>query len=81
VKANDGTAGVDNESINAFASKLSDNLYRLWNRIGSGSYFFPPLTAVGLRGSMSALANPYDNAQVESFMQTLKVELRSVAVR
>ena len=42
VKANGGSAGVDQESIETFESKLSDNLYRLWNRMGSGSYFPPP---------------------------------------
>ena len=46
VKANGGSAGVDEESIEEFASKLSDNLYKLWNRMGSGSYFPPPVKAV-----------------------------------
>lgn len=46
VKANGGSAGVDRESIEAFESKLGDNLYRLWNRMGSGSYFPPPVKAV-----------------------------------
>jgi RNA-directed DNA polymerase len=46
VKANGGSAGVDQESIEAFESKLGDNLYRLWNRMGSGSYFPPPVKAV-----------------------------------
>ena len=46
VKANGGSAGVDQESIEAFERKLGDNLYRLWNRMGSGSYFPPPVKAV-----------------------------------
>jgi len=46
VKANGGSAGVDGESIAAFESKLSDNLYKLWNRLCSGSYFPPPVKAV-----------------------------------
>ena len=46
VKANGGSAGVDQESIETFESKLGDNLYRLWNRMGSGSYFPPPVKAV-----------------------------------
>jgi len=46
VKANGGSAGVDGESIEAFESKLKDNLYKLWNRMGSGSYFPPPVKAV-----------------------------------
>ena len=46
VKANGGSAGVDGESIETFESKLKDNLYKLWNRMGSGSYFPPPVKAV-----------------------------------
>ena len=46
VKANGGSAGVDQESIEVFERKLGDNLYRLWNRMGSGSYFPPPVKAV-----------------------------------
>ena len=39
VKANQGAAGVDGESITAFDSDLKNNLYRIWNRMSSGSYF------------------------------------------
>ena len=46
VKANGGAAGVDAESIEMFESKLSDNLYKLWNRLCSGSYFPPPVKGV-----------------------------------
>ena len=46
VKANGGAAGVDGESIEAFEGKLSDNLYKLWNRLCSGSYFPPPVKGV-----------------------------------
>lgn len=46
VKANGGSAGIDGESIEEFESKLSDNLYKLWNRMCSGSYFPPPVKAV-----------------------------------
>ena len=45
VKANGGSAGVDNESIEEFEKSLGDNLYKLWNRMGSGSYL-PPVKAV-----------------------------------
>ena len=38
VKANRGAAGIDEESIEDFERKLKDNLYRLWNRMSSGSY-------------------------------------------
>ncbi|MGB3941011.1 MAG: group II intron reverse transcriptase/maturase [Candidatus Manganitrophaceae bacterium] len=46
VKANGGSAGVDQESIEAFERKLHDNLYPLWNRMASGSYFPAPVKAV-----------------------------------
>jgi RNA-directed DNA polymerase len=46
VKANGGAAGVDKESIEMFEGKLSDNLYKLWNRLCSGSYFPPPVKGV-----------------------------------
>jgi RNA-directed DNA polymerase len=46
VKANGGSAGVDGESIEAFEKSLGNNLYKLWNRMGSGSYFPPPVKAV-----------------------------------
>lgn len=39
VKANKGAAGVDGQSIADFEKKLGDNLYKLWNRMSSGSYF------------------------------------------
>lgn len=39
VKANKGSAGVDGESMADFESNLKDNLYKLWNRMSSGSYF------------------------------------------
>lgn len=46
VKANGGSAGVDQESIEEFEQKVGDNLYKLWNRMASGSYFPPPVKAV-----------------------------------
>ena len=46
VKANKGAAGVDGQSIEQFEQDLKNNLYRLWNRMSSGSYFPPPVKAV-----------------------------------
>ena len=43
VKANKGAEGVDGESIAEFEEKLYDNLYKIWNRMSSGSYFPPPV--------------------------------------
>lgn len=46
VKANKGAAGVDGQSIENFDKKWKDNLYKLWNRMSSGSYFPPPVRRV-----------------------------------
>lgn len=46
VKANKGAAGVDEESIQKFEANLKDNLYKIWNRMSSGSYFPPLVKAV-----------------------------------
>ena len=48
VKANQGAAGVDGQSIADFEADLSNNLYRLWNRMSSGSHFPPPVRRVDL---------------------------------
>ena len=48
VRANRGAAGVDQQSLDDFAVKLKDNLYKLWNRMSSGSYFPPPVKAVSI---------------------------------
>jgi RNA-directed DNA polymerase len=46
VKANRGAAGVDGESLAAFEKDLKGNLYKVWNRMSSGSYFPPPVRLV-----------------------------------
>jgi RNA-directed DNA polymerase len=46
VKANQGAAGVDEQSIAEFERDLKGNLYKLWNRMSSGTYFPPPVRAV-----------------------------------
>ena len=46
VKANKGSAGVDGQTIEMFESDLNRNLYRIWNRMSSGSYFPPAVKAV-----------------------------------
>ena len=47
VKANQGVAGVDGQSIAEFEANLSGNLYKIWNRLSSGSYF-PPVRRVDI---------------------------------
>jgi RNA-directed DNA polymerase len=46
VKGNQGAPGVDGQSIGAFEEDLKDNLYKVWNRMSSGTYFPPPVRAV-----------------------------------
>lgn len=46
VRANQGAAGIDGESIEMFEADLSRNLYKLWNRMSSGSYFPPSVKQV-----------------------------------
>jgi group II intron reverse transcriptase/maturase len=46
VKANNGAAGVDGQTIEMFDADLQNNLYKLWNRLASGSYLPPPVMRV-----------------------------------
>ncbi len=48
VKANQGAAGVDGQSIQDFEARLAGNLYKLWNRLSSGSYMPPPVRRVDI---------------------------------
>jgi RNA-directed DNA polymerase len=48
VNTNKGTTGVDGESLQAFEAKLKDKLYKLWNRLSSGSYFPAPVKGVSI---------------------------------
>jgi group II intron reverse transcriptase/maturase len=46
VRSNKGAAGIDEETIEMYEERLEDNLYMLWNRMSSGSYFPPPVLEV-----------------------------------
>jgi RNA-directed DNA polymerase len=48
VRANQGAAGVDAESVAEFEADVKNNLYKLWNRMSSGSYFPPPVRTVAI---------------------------------
>jgi RNA-directed DNA polymerase len=48
VKANKGSAGVDGQSIAEFEEDLKNNLFKIWNRMSSGSYFPPPVRRVNI---------------------------------
>lgn len=61
VKANQGSAGVDKESLEEFQTNLLPNLYKLWNRLSSGSYFPKPVWEVSIpkaNGSKRILGIP-----------------------
>ncbi|GHT99901.1 hypothetical protein FACS1894126_6210 [Alphaproteobacteria bacterium] len=61
VKANRGSAGIDEQSIKDFEKDLKDNLYKIWNRMSSGSYFPPSVKAVEIpkkAGGMRRLGIP-----------------------
>ena len=48
VRANAGSAGIDQQSIEDFEADLKNNLYKLWNRMSSGSYFPPSVKGVNI---------------------------------
>jgi RNA-directed DNA polymerase len=48
VKSSKGAAGVDGQTIEQFEANLKGNLYKIWNRMSSGTYFPPPVRAVSI---------------------------------
>jgi len=61
VKANKGSAGIDHQSLQDFDADKSNNLYKLWNRLSSGSYMPPPVLRVEIPkgdGGMRKLGIP-----------------------
>jgi len=48
VKSNKGAAGVDGQTIEQFEADLKGNLYKIWNRMSSGTYFPPPVRSVSI---------------------------------
>ena len=83
VKANQGSAGVDKESLEEFQANLLKNLYKLWNRLNSGGYFPKPLREVSIRkanGSKCKLGirTVSDRAAQQVFKAYLKPRLEAV---
>lgn len=77
VKANAGAAGVDRVSLQAFEENLKDNLYKLWNRMSSGSYMPPPVRAVAIpkkSGGERTLGIPTVADRVAQMVVKLQVE-------
>ena len=78
VKANRGAAGVDQESIKDFEEDLKNNLYKIWNRLSSGSYFPPPVKAVSIpkkSGGERVLGIPTVSDRIAQMVIKLECEL------
>jgi hypothetical protein len=76
VKANQGAAGVDGQSIEAFEADLKNNLYKVWNRMSSGSYFPPPVRLVEIPkagGGLRPLGIPIPRAYCISSQSDLGI--------
>ena len=79
VKANGGAAGIDEQSIAQFEQNLQRNLYKVWNRMSSGSYFPPPVRQVEIpkrSGGKRALGIPTVADRVAQTAVKLLVEPR-----
>lgn len=76
VRENGGAAGVDGVTIGQFEERLKDNLYRLWNRMSSGSYFPGPVRAVEIpkKGGTRVLGIPNVVDRVAQTVAVLALE-------
>lgn len=77
VKANKGSPGIDGESIEMFEKDLRNNLYRIWNRMSSGSYFPPSVKAVPIpkkSGGVRILGVPTVSDRVAQMVVKLRLE-------
>ena len=77
VKANAGSAGVDKQSIGDFEEHLKDNLYKIWNRMSSGTYFPPAVKAVPIpkkSGGVRILGVPTVSDRVAQMVVKLHFE-------
>jgi RNA-directed DNA polymerase len=77
VAANKGAAGVDRQSIAEFEQDLKNNLFKLWNRMSSGSYFPPPVRAVEIPkkdGGIRVLGVPTVSDRIAQTVVTMVLE-------
>jgi RNA-directed DNA polymerase len=77
VKANKGAAGIDEESIADFEINLKGNLYKIWNRMSSGSYFPPPVRVVEIAkkgGGQRKLGVPTVSDRIAQMVAKLYLE-------
>jgi RNA-directed DNA polymerase len=83
VKANKGAAGVDGVTIEAFEKDLNDNLYKIWNRMSSGTYFPPPVRAVEIpkaSGGTRVLGVPTVGDRVAQTAAAMALEARTESI-
>jgi RNA-directed DNA polymerase len=83
VKANKGAAGVDGQSIEDFEKDLRNNLYKIWNRMSSGTYFPPPVRAVEIPkhgGGTRMLGVPTVADRVAQTVAALALEPRTESI-
>ena len=76
VKANRGGAGIDNQSIGNFEEDISNNLFKIWNRMSSGSYFPPPVKRVEIPkgdGRMRPLGIPTAKGKCTLQQQPIRI--------
>jgi len=79
VKANGGAAGSDGQDIKAFEANLKSELYKIWNRMSSGSYFPPPIRAVDIpkkKGGKRVLGIPTVGDRVAQTVVKMHLEAR-----
>ncbi len=77
VKANKGSAGIDAQSLTDFEANLKDNLYKLWNRLSSGSYQPPPVRRVEIPksdGGIRPLGIPTVTDRIAQMVVKLQIE-------
>lgn len=77
VKANKGSAGVDKVTIEQFDKNLSRNLYKIWNRMASGTYFPPAVKAVEIpkkNGGIRVLGVPTVEDRIAQMVVKLRFE-------
>jgi RNA-directed DNA polymerase len=83
VKANGGAAGADGVTVEAFGKDLKDNLYKVWNRMSSGTYFPPPVRAVEIpkaSGGTRILGVPTVGDRVAQTVAAMALEPRTEAI-
>lgn len=85
VRANKGAAGVDRVSIEDFEKDLRNNLFKIWNRMSSGTYFPPPVMAVeipktGRGGGTRVLGVPTVADRVAQTVAAMALEARTESI-